>query len=258
MKKKPEANRSQSQETRLEGLASNLSSIAFVLFVFAFIFQNFVIPSSSMASTQLAGDHVLVDRETFAAPSSWAPFVHHRDVRRQDVVVFFKPTLESNGEHLILVKRVIGIPGDRIHLRDGIVVLNGIAQTEPQAAKPTRFAYDPYVNDFPSIDPSTEPGVTAEWTVQLPSFIEGQDIVVPPGEFFVMGDNRTNSLDSRFWGFVPRANIVGRPLFVYWSIVSPESGAEETPLSDQAQSALHEFIHFFDETRWKRTFHPVR
>ncbi len=258
MKKKPEAKRSQSQETRLEGLTSNLSSIAVVLFAFAFIFQNFVIPSSSMASTLLAGDHVLVDRETFAPPSSWAPFVHHRDVRRGDVVVFYKPALESSGEHLILVKRVIGIPGDHIHLRNGIVVLNGIAQTEPEASKPTRSAYDPYVNDFPSIDPSTEPGVTAEWSVQLPSFIQGEDIVVPRGDFFVMGDNRTNSLDSRFWGFVPRANIVGRPLFVYWSIVSPESGADETPFSDQAQSALHEFIHFFDETRWKRTFRLVR
>lgn len=258
MKKKPEANRSQSQETRLEGLSSNLSSIVVVLFVFAFIFQNFVIPSSSMASTLLAGDHVLVDRETFAPPSSWTPFVHHRDVRRGDVVAFYKPVLESNGEHMTLVKRVIGIPGDHIHLRNGIVVLNGIAQPESEASRPTSSVYDPYVNDFPSIDPSTEPGVTAEWSVQLPSFIQGQDIVVPPGDFFVLGDNRTNSLDSRYWGFVPRANIVGRPLFVYWSIVSPESGADETPLSDQAQSALHEFIHFFDETRWKRTFHPVR
>ena len=227
-----------------------------MLFVFAFIFQNFVIPSSSMASTLLAGDHVLVDRETFAPPSSWAPFVPHRDVRRGDVVVFYKPTLETNGEHLILVKRAIGIPGDHIHLRNGIVTLNDVALTEPLTAKPTPSAYDRYVNDFPSIDPSTEPGVTAEWSVQFPSFIQGQEIVVPPGDFFVMGD-RTNSLDSRFWGFVPRANIVGRPLFVYWSIATPESGAEQTPLSDQAQSALHELIHFFDETRWKRTFHPV-
>jgi signal peptidase I len=73
-----------------------------------------------------------------------------------------------------------------------------------------------------------------------------------------MGDNRTNSIDSRFWGFVPRENILGRPLFVYWSIAIPESGSEAVPLGEQAESTLHEFIHFFDETRWKRTFHPIR
>jgi signal peptidase I len=73
-----------------------------------------------------------------------------------------------------------------------------------------------------------------------------------------MGDNRTNSMDSRYWGFVPRENIIGRPLFVYWSIVMPESGADEAPISERAESTLHEFVHFFDETRWSRTFHPVK
>ncbi|MGD0736680.1 MAG: signal peptidase I [Terracidiphilus sp.] len=248
----------QPRETFSDGLASNLSTVAVALFIFAFLFQNFLIPSSSMASTLLTGDHVLVDRVTFSPAARWAPFVHYRDPRRGDVVVFFKPVAEANGEHIFLVKRVIGVPGDRIHLRNGIVYLNGIAQDEPQAAKPTPESYDPYINDFPSIDPSTEPGVTAAWSVQLPSSIQGEDLVVPPANYFVMGDNRTNSMDSRYWGFVPRENIVGRPLFVYWSIEIPDSGIEEKPLSDQAQSTFHEFIHFFDKTRWTRTFHAVK
>jgi signal peptidase I len=257
MASKHTADREQPRETPLEALASTFTTFAVVLFVFAFLFQNFVIPSSSMASTLLPGDHVLVERETLAPAASWAPFVHYRDVHRGDVVVFFKPVAESNGEHIFLVKRVIGVPGDRIHLRSGIVYLNGVAQDEPEAAKPSPQRYDPYINDFPSMDPSIEPDVTAEWSVRLPSCIQGEDLVVPPGSYFVMGDNRTNSMDSRFWGFVPRENIVGRPLLVYWSIVTPDSGPEEVPLSDQAESTLHEFIHFFDETRWKRTFHRI-
>jgi signal peptidase I len=248
----------QPRETSFEGLASTCSVLAIGLFVLTFVFQNFVIPSSSMASTLLVGDHVMVERETFAPTTRWAPFMHYREVRRGDVIVFYKPTEQPNGEHIFLVKRVIGVPGDHIHLRNGIVYLNGVAQDEPQAAKPTSANYDPYVDDFPSIDPSSEPGVTAEWTVSLPTYIQGKDLVVPPENYFVMGDNRTISMDSRYWGFVPRQNIVGRPLFVYWSIVTPESGTDEAPLSERAESTLHEFIHFFDETRWSRTFHRIR
>jgi len=244
-------------ETYVEGFASTCSVLAVGLFVLTFVFQNFVIPSSSMASTLLVGDHVMVERETLAPAAKWVPFVHYREVHRGDIIVFYKPREQPNGEHIFLVKRVIGIPGDRIHLRNGIVYLNGVAQDEPQAAKPTSANYDAYVNDFPSIDPSTEPGVTAEWSVLLPTYIHDGDLVIPPGNYFAMGDNRTNSMDSRYWGFVPRENIVGRPLFVYWSIVTPESGIDEAPLSERAGSTLHEFIHFFDETRWSRTFHRI-
>ncbi len=257
MKIKPVEDTKQ-RETSLEGFASTCSVLAVGLFVLTFVFQNFVIPSSSMASTLLVGDHVMVERENLAGPADWAPFVHYREIKRGDIIVFYKPVAESNGEHIPLVKRVIGIPGDRIHLRNGIVYLNGVAQDEPQAAKPTAANYDPYVDDFPAIDPASEPGVTAGWSVSLPSHIQGEDLVVPPRSYFAMGDNRTNSLDSRYWGFVPRQNIIGRPLFVYWSIAIPESGIDEVPLSQRTESTIHEFIHFFDETRWSRTFHRIQ
>jgi signal peptidase I len=257
MNRKPAEESKQSRESPLEGFSSTCSVLAVGLFVLTFIFQNFVIPSPSMASTLLVGDHVVVERETLAPAANWIPFMHYREVRRGDIIVFYKPTEQPNGEHLFLVKRVIGIPGDRIHLRGGVVYLNGFAQNEPWAAKPTDANYDAYVNDFPSVNPSSEPRVTAEWSALLPEYVHGEDLNVPQNSYFVMGDNRTNSMDSRYWGFVPRENIVGRPLFVYWSIATPEFDGEETPLSERAGSTLHEFIHFFDETRWSRTFHRI-
>ena len=248
----------QARESILQGFGSTCSVLAVGLFIVTFVFQNFVIPSSSMASTLLVGDHVMVDRQSFAPAAKWAPFMHYRDVRRGDVIVFYKPTEQPNGDHIFMVKRVVGIPGDRIHLLNGVVYLNGVAQNEPEITLSSSSRYDAYVDDFPSVSPLTEPGVTAEWSVLLPTYIHDGDLVVPPGNYFAMGDNRDNSLDSRYWGFVPRENIIGRPIFVYWSIVMPESGADEVPLTDQAESTLHEMAHFFDETRWRRTFHRIQ
>lgn len=246
------------EETPLEAFASICGVLAVGLFVLTFIFQNFAIPSSSMVNALLVGDHVLVDRITLAPPASYAPFVYYRNVRRGDIVVFYKPTLEPNGEHLFLVKRIMGLPGDHVHLRAGVVYRNGVALDEPYAAMPTDADYQPYRDDFPSVSPATSPDVTAEWAEALPTLIQGQDLVVPPGMYFAMGDNRTVSLDSRFWGFVPRANIVGRPLFVYWSFDTPESQEYKTSLADRLGWILHETIHFFDGTRWRRSLHRVK
>ena len=242
----------------LQGCASTCSVLAVGLFIITFIFQNFLIPSSSMASTLLVGDHVMVERQSLAPAAKWAPFMHYRDVQRGDVIVFYKTTEQPSGEHIFMVKRVIAVPGDKIHLRSGVVYLNGVAQNEPEITATRKSPYDAYINDFPSVSPSTEPGVTAEWSVLMPDYVHDGDLVVPPGEYFAMGDNRDNSLDSRYWGFVPRENIIGRPLFVYWSIVMPESGPDEVPLADRAESTMHELTHFFDETRWRRTFHRIR
>jgi signal peptidase I len=242
------------EETPLEAFASICTVLVIGLFALTFIFQNFEIPSSSMEKTLLVGDHVLVDRITLAPRTAWAPFVYYRDVRRGDIIVFFKP-----GEpDLYLVKRVIGIPGDRIHLRNGVVYLNGEPQHEPLAAMPDYGNYFPYRDDFPAVPPSQSGDVTPTWAADLPNYIQGQDLVVPPGRYFAMGDNRTVSLDGRYWGFVPRANIVGRPLFVYWSFNEPDNQYEKEGLGDKVQFYTHVVLHFFDQTRWRRTFHLVR
>jgi signal peptidase I len=247
-------NEAKTEETPLEAFASICSVLVLGLFALTFIFQNFEIPSSSMEKTLLIGDHVLVDRVTLAPPAKWAPIVHYRDVRRGDIIVFFKP-----GEpDLYLVKRVVGVPGDRIHLHSGIVYLNGQPQNEPQAAKPTEADYQPYRDDFPAVSTTENSEVTAEWSVDLPTHLQAGDLVVPPGKYFAMGDNRTVSLDSRYWGFVPRENIVGRPMFVYWSFVTPPDQFEKTGVSDRVGFFTHVLLHFFDQTRWSRTLHMVR
>jgi signal peptidase I len=255
----PAQQEEENQETALESLASICAVLAVGLFVMTFIFQNFEIPSASMEKTLLIGDHVLVDRISLAPPTSWAPFVHYRNVRRGDIIVFLKP-----GEpDLFLVKRAIGIPGDHIHLEHGIVYLNGVAQHEPQAGMPADdgnpyHAYNPYRDDFPAIPPGPGDEVTASWALDLPNHVQNGDLVVPPGKVFAMGDNRTESLDGRFWGFVPRENIVGRPLFVYWSFETPADQIDKTSVADRLAFMGHIVTHLLTQTRWSRTFHITR
>lgn len=246
------------EETPLESFASICSVLVIGLFVITFIFQNFEIPSSSMEKTLLIGDHVLVDRITLAPPARWAPFMPYRNVRHGDIIVFFKPS-----EKLYLVKRVVGIPGDHIHLEHGTVYRNGVALKEPYAAMPSEDensdqAYLPYRDDFPAVPPTMSGDVTATWAVDLPRYVQNGDLVVPPGEYFAMGDNRLVSLDSRYWGFVPRGNILGRPLFVYWSFITPSDQYEKTGMGDRLAFLGHIVVHFFDQTRWGRMFHRVQ
>lgn len=259
----PEAQREQkkkheSEESLLEFLSSIAAVLVVGLFVITFVLQAFEIPSSSMENTLLIGDHVFVDRVSLAPPAHWMPLMHYRDVQRGDIIVFLKP-----GEpDLFLVKRVMGIPGDRIHLKDGVVYRNGVALAEPYALQPSQGpleqAYNPYRDEFPSQAADQNGNVTASWSVELPTRIQNGDLVVPPGEYFAMGDNRAVSLDSRFWGFVPRANIVGRPMFVYWSFVTPEDQFNKRSIGDRIGFVFHQLLHFFDLTRWRRTLHLVR
>ncbi|HEY5328772.1 MAG TPA: signal peptidase I [Acidobacteriaceae bacterium] len=253
------------EETPLEALASICTVIVVALFAFSFIGQNFMIPSASMENTLLIGDHLLVDRSTFSAPTKWAPFVHYRPVQRGDVIVFLKPNPES--PDLILVKRAIGVAGDKIHLEHGTVFLNGVAQNEPYQLGPRddgdpQHAYTPYRDDFPADLPGIEYQASMNnasgWALDLPNHVKDGDIVVPPGMIFAMGDNRTESLDGRYWGFVPVQNIMGRPMFVYWSFKTPADEENKTSMSDRIAFTFHVLIHIFDGTRWSRTLHVIR
>jgi signal peptidase I len=249
-------------ETPFEALASICSVLVIGLFILTFLAQNFVIPSGSMENTLLIGDHLLVDRITLAPPAKWMPLVHYREPQRGDITVFIKPVpdldLDGNPDYLFLVKRLVGVPGDHIHLHNGIVSINGVAQNPPPEGKDSPPGDPQFLDEFPAVPPEP-PGATEAWSVEFPSHIVDGDLVVPPGKYFMMGDHRHNSLDSRYWGFVPRENIVGRPVLNYWSFKTPEGQLENGSGIGGAVAWMgHVALHFFQDTRWARTLHRVK
>ncbi|MGO8796284.1 MAG: signal peptidase I [Candidatus Sulfotelmatobacter sp.] len=244
------------RESTVEFLASLAAVLVTGLFIITFVVQAFEIPSSSMEDTLLIGDHVFVNRISFAPKTKWiGPLLPYRDIRRGDIVVFLHPDPAYVGTYV--VKRIIGVPGDRIHLRDGVVYRNGEKLNEPYIDHDRDDLSETYRNDFPAVPP-TDPNITPTWQPELPSHIEGGDLVVPPGNYFAMGDHRGVSLDSRYWGFIPRGNIIGRPMFIYWSFETPADQYTRTSFGDRIGFLAHVVLNFFDETRWKRTLNVVR
>jgi signal peptidase I len=253
------------EETPFDAIAGICNVLVVGLFIFTFLGRNFLIPSGSMKDTLLVGDHLLVDRITLAPPASWMPLVHYREPKRGDVIVFFKPVADMvNGEpkFQFLVKRLVGVPGDRIHLHNGIVILNGVAQNPPRDERnlPAAGVDKEFLDEFPSVPPDPEPRnfITEAWAVDFPNHIKDGDLIVPPGQYFMMGENRHNSADSRFWGFVPRENIIGRPVLNYWSFETPDDLEAKTSMGDNLAWMGHVALHFFSDTRWSRTLHLIR
>ena len=227
------------------GTQTFFTVVIFSIFVITFIVQAFQIPSGSMENTLLVGDFLLVDKVHFAgAGSSLLPY---ESIHRGDIVVFYFPVDPSQ----FLVKRVIGLPGDRIHLRNKIVYLNGEPLPEDYVIHAQHFL-DGYRDNFP-----TQHGYSREidrrWRTELPQHVTDGDLVVPPDHYFVMGDNRDNSLDSRYWGFVPRANIVGRPLVIYLSVKSSERQGPNGKLIHSGET----LARLLQIARWDRTFRLV-
>ena len=256
--KEVDATDEQPKETTVEFLASLAEVLITALFIMTFAAQTFAIPSGSMEQTLLIGDHLLVNRELFAPATHWlGPLLPYREVQRGDIAVFMSP--EQPG--LILVKRIIGIPGDRIHLRDGDVYRNGEKLNEPytQHTLGNDGSYQAnYRDNFPAVPPSLMAGVrNLEWQRNMPQHVQGEDIVVPPNRYWAMGDNRDNSYDSRYWGFLPKENLMGRPMFIYWSFESGEYSPDMS-FGDQLAQVANTIIHFVDKTRWSRTFRLLR
>ena len=225
-------------------------TIIVMLFLFTNVVQGYVIPSASMEGSLLTGDHVFVDKLTFAPQGAVSGrLLPYRDVRRGDIIVFRDP-VDINKD---LVKRAIGIPGDHIRLVNKQLILNGHAVNEPYVQHITPYI-DQYRDNFPAAPP--ELGVLQPAIAMLTGNVVNGELIVPPGCIFAMGDNRDDSLDSRYWGFVPRRNIEGTPLVIYWSFDAPTADLMNGNIG--VDHMMDVVTHFLTKTRWSRTLKLVR
>src|ERR1039458_5596051 len=237
----------------LQSLLGTVVIVVFVItfFVITFIVQAFQIPSPSMENTLLIGDYLLVNKLCYGGGSLGDYFMPYRRVRRGDIVVFHYPVNPA----LHFVKRVIGVPGDRVRLVNKQVFVNGVPLKEPYAHF-TRPANDLFRDNFPRLD--VAPGETPEWWILLRKLVEDGQLIVPEGHYFVMGDNRDDSYDSRYWGFVPQTNITGRPLLIYWSVQGAEGDVTApSSVGDKLYHFAYAVTHIFQITRWNRTLRLV-
>jgi signal peptidase I len=233
---------------------SLVMTVVIAMFVITFTVQAFQIPSESMEKTLLIGDYLLVDKVHYGPPGVWDFLLPYRPLRRGDAVVFRYPVKTT--DHF--VKRVIGLPGDHVHLFHKRVYINGEPLTEPYAVF-RRGSYESFRDDFPG-GPGFHSDVTASWHVQMRKLVHNGELVIPQNSYFVLGDNRDNSLDSRFWGLVPAESIVGRPLVIYWSMDTAGGGskwAEAAPQDGKLSSSPLGFERLLPGIRWRRILRPV-
>jgi signal peptidase I len=229
---------------------SLLVTITIAIFVITFLVQAFTIPSESMEKTLLVGDYLLVDKAHFG--EGWAHwFMPYSKIQRQEIVVFRYPVHPT----MYFVKRVIGLPGDRVRLIDKKVFVNGEPLNEPYVVYSRPF--DMFRDDFPN-GPRWASDIDAHWTIEMRRLVEDKQLIVPENCYFVMGDNRDDSLDSRYWGFVPRENIVGRPLVIYFSMGAREVEAPPTSMGDKLWLLGSRLGHTFQNIRWNRVVRLVK
>ena len=212
-------------------------AVALALFVRTWVFQAFKIPTGSMEPNLLVGDHLIVNKMVHG-PTMTAlerAILPHSDIHRGEVIVFKFPKDPSRD----FIKRVIGIPGDQIELRRKKLYVNGQLQNEPYAHFLVPLSPE---SDRRSDDLREEYG----------------PVTVPAGQYFMMGDNRDNSQDSRYWGFLPRTNIKGRALMIYWSYEAGREEYAEEGLGATIRRTAGVVTHFFTRTRWERLFHQIR
>jgi signal peptidase I len=242
-------------ESKRNTVAEWTVTALFLLFGTTTLAQAFVIPTGSMQDTLLVGDHLLVDKLAYAPAGSFSKYVlPYEDPKHGDIIVFRYPA----DINVTLVKRLIGMPGDRLRITNGVVYRNGVRLNEPYVFH--KYAYDPTFDNFPNpcCRPVKEDLAQERQRAMLEQNIVDGDVVVPADSYFAMGDNRDNSSDSRYWGFVPRENITGKPFLIYWSY----RASTEDLTGESAGSLLAHFVdlgeHFFTRTRWERTFKLVR
>ncbi len=221
-----------------EYFESIVIAVILALFVRTWVVQAFKIPTGSMENNLLIGDHLLVNKFTFG-PTPLAigrAVLPVRSIRRGDVIVFKYPDEPDRD----FIKRVIGLPGETVELRNKKVYVNGKALDEP------------YVHFL--TPPSTDYQEVTSSDVRE----RFGPVTVPADHYFVMGDNRDNSQDSRYWGFLPRGYVKGKALMIYWSYESGREDYIDEGLLTSLKRLGSVVTHFFTKTRWERLFHQIR
>jgi signal peptidase I len=247
---------SHSEQTTLsEYLESLLVTVILALFGTSFIVQAFKIPSASMETTLLIGDHLLVNKFIFGGQGAWyEKLLPYRALQRGDIIVFKFPYQD----HQHFVKRIIGLPGDRVRIEDQRVFINGKVLNEPYVVHDSAAGYDPLNYSFPPKGSQlyTTP-VQPEWPHEIGKYVKGNEIIVPPEKYFAMGDNRDHSLDSRYWGFVDRDAIMGRPFLIYWSVEASSADYGQSSFFQRLKSVIDTLLHLPQRTRWGRMLRTV-
>jgi signal peptidase I len=230
--------------TTLQSLAA---TIVMAVFLITFAVQAFQIPSESMEKTLLIGDYLLVDKAHYAKPGLFGWLFPYRQVHRQDIIVFSNPV--NPQQHF--VKRVVGVPGDHVRLINKHVYVNGVRQPDEYAT----FQWgqrDRFRDDFPNGGFFAD-RIASKWFVQAQKLIDDDQLIIPEGSYFVLGDNRDDSYDSRYWGLVPAENVVGRPLVIYWSM-EPVTGGVDDSASGKLSTLAYSAVQSLKGLRWKRMF----
>ncbi len=241
----PKARRQVHPVNSLQSLAI---TIVIAVFVVTFVVQAFQIPSESMERTLLVGDYLLVDKAHYGHSQFWGWLLPYRPVRHEDIVVFRYPV--NPQQHF--VKRVVGVPGDHIRLINKHVYVNG--KPQPDSFAEFNWAQnDKFRDNFPN-NGQFGGRTTPKWSAQAQRLVEDDQLIVPQGYYFVLGDNRDDSYDSRYWGLVPAENIVGRPLIIYWSMPRSQTTANELPSSDKLSTLAYSLVQSFKGLRWDRIF----
>jgi len=196
-----------------------------------------------------------VNKFIFGGRGHWYDkFLPYRGLERGDIIVFKYPYQD----HPHFVKRVIGLPGDRVKIVDQQVYINGKMLNEPYVVHDPASGYDPLNYTFPpTINQLFIPPVQIEWAHEIRKYIQGDELVVPPGKYFAMGDNRDHSSDSRYWGFVDREAIMGRPFLIYWSVDATSNDYSDTSFGQRILAIFDTITHLPARTRWSRMLHTV-
>jgi signal peptidase I len=239
------AHRDSSGTNSVQSLAT---TIVIAVFVITFVVQAFQIPSESMEKTLLVGDYLLVDKAHYEGSRDWRWLLPYRQIKRQDIIVFRYPV--NPQQHF--VKRVIGVPGDHVRLINKHVYVNGVKQDDDYATF-NWWQRDKFRDNFPNGGFFADK-IASKWFIQAQKLVEDGQLIIPEGTYFVLGDNRDDSYDSRYWGLVPAENVVGRPLLIYWSMDPWPANSGEEASSGKLSTLAYSAIHAVKGLRWKRMF----